>query len=164
MAVCKTCGSPRFLSPFVTHCVQTVRSHSEQKHITRTPHEKNTKTPQTHPSQTCKATHRSRKRRIHTASGVCGERGAGRLRLVILRRECSPSDGARDPITSYCEERSPRTPRKAGDGGLTGSTPHLPHPLIPSPASAPRPRRPAPPPPRRHALHRTQVIPPPSTL
>ena len=141
MAVCKTCGSPRFLSPFVTHCVQTVRSHSEQKHITRTPHEKNTKTPQTHPSQTCKATHRSRKRRIHTASGVCGERGARRLRLVILRRERSPSKGARDPAARQSVRRGPRTPRKAGDGGLTGSTT--------KPYSAPSPALRRPPPPRR---------------
>jgi len=71
---------------------------------------------------------------------------APRLRLVTLRRERSPRNNARVPPARLCVKRSPRTPRKAGDGGLTGSTPHLPHPLIPSPASAPRPRRAAPPP------------------
>ena len=98
-----------------------------------------------HPSNTLLAnlqdTHRSRKRRIHTASGVCGERGARRLRLVILRRECSPSDGARGPAARHLVRRGPRTPRKAGDGGLTGNTA--------KPYSAPSPALRRPPPPRR---------------
>ena len=72
---------------------------------------------------------------------MCGERGARRLRLVILRRECSPSDGARGPAARHLVRRGPRTPRKAGDGGLTGNTT--------KPYSAPSPALRRPPPPRR---------------
>ena len=99
------------------------------------------RTPGKHPSQTCKATHRSAKDAEPIASGVCGERGAGRLRLVILRRECSPNKGARGPAARPLVRRSPRTPRKAGDGGLTGNTA--------KPYSAPSPALRRPPPPRR---------------
>ena len=94
-----------------------------------------TETPQKHPSQTCKATRRSawsKRNRMHLA---CGERGAGRLRLVILRRECSPNKGARGPAARPLVRRSPRTPRKAGDGGLTGEATPPPSQARPSPSA-----------------------------
>ena len=84
--------------------------------------EEKQKNPSKIPLTNLKDTHRNVKDREPIASGVCGERGAGRLRLVILRRECSPNKGARGPAARPLVRRSPRTPRKAGDGRLTGNT------------------------------------------
>jgi hypothetical protein len=52
-----------------------------------------------------------------------------------------PQQGREGPGSSASGRRSPRTPRKAGDGGLTGNTP--------KPYSAPSPALRRPPPPRR---------------
>ena len=81
-----------------------------------------TKTPLKHTPRKPAKPHIAAQKTEPIASGVCGERGAGRLRLVILRRERSPSKGARDPAARQSVRRGPRTPRKAGDGGLTGNT------------------------------------------
>ena len=105
----------------VRHVLCTDGQITLNKHISPNPREKKTKNPSNTPLANLQS-HTSQRKTEPPASGVCGERGAGRLRLVILRRECSPSDGARGPAARHLVRRSPRTPRKAGDGGLTGNT------------------------------------------
>ena len=112
--------------------------HTLSKHISLNPHPKKAKNPSNTPLANLKDTHRSAGAKESHASGV-RRTCAGRLRLVTLRRERSPTKGARDPAARQSVRRSPRSPRKAGDGGLTGNTTK---PIKPPPQPfAVRPRR-----------------------
>ena len=77
--------------------------------------------------------------------GRCGEHGAP-LEACHITPGAQPHEQREGPRSSALHQAQPAHPTEAGDGGLTGSTPHLPHPLPGlRPAPPPRPAPAAPP-------------------